>query len=320
MMKYKVVVSDNRHGDYTIEKDILKKCDAAVMVENCATEEDMIKRCKDADGILLDMAPMSERVAESLEKCRIVSRYGVGYDNVDIGACIKRKIYVTNVPDYCEEDVSDLALAHLLDCVRGVAAKDRQIRKGKWNLGRDNIFRVKGKTLALLGFGRIARCLLRKVSGLELGEVLVYDPYLSKKVIEQAGVKKVDLETALKKADYISLHMPLTPETKGIINKKAFSVMKKTAILINTSRGPLIDDEALIEALENKRIASAGLDTHSIEPLPHDSPLKRLDNCVLTDHAGFNTQEAIIELKTKAACNIKDVFEGKEPKYWINKF
>jgi D-3-phosphoglycerate dehydrogenase len=320
MAKYKVVVSDNRHGDYSIEKDILKKCDAAVIVENCVTEEDMIKKCKDADGVLLNMAPMSKRVVESLEKCKIVSRYGVGYDNVDIEACTKRKIYVSNVPDYCEEDVSDLALAHLFACVRGIVAKDRQIREGKWNLGRENVFRIKGKTLALLGFGRIARCLFRKISGFGLKEVLVYDPYLSKEIIEQTGAKKVDFETALKQADYISVHMPLTSETRGLIDKKAFSIMKKTAILINTSRGPLIDDEALIEALENKRIAFAGLDTHSIEPLPQDSPLKRLDNCVLTDHTGFNTQEAIVELKTKAACNIKNVFEGKELKYWINKF
>ncbi|NQT67324.1 MAG: C-terminal binding protein [Actinobacteria bacterium] len=320
MTKYKVVVSDNRHGDYSIETGILKKCDAQVVVENCVTEEDMMEKCKDADGILLDMAPMSKKVAGGLENCKIVSRYGVGYDNVDIEACTKKRIHVSNVPDYCEEDVSDLALAHLLACVRGVATKDRQIREGGWDLGRENVFRIKGKTLALLGFGRISRCLFKKISGFGLKGVLIYDPYLSKEVIEQTGAKKVDFETALKQADYISLHMPLTSETRGIIDKKAFSIMKKTAILINTSRGPLIDDEALIDALENKKIAFAGLDTHNVEPLPEDSPLKKLDNCVLTDHTGFNTQEAIIELKTKAACNVRDVLEGREPKYWINKF
>jgi D-3-phosphoglycerate dehydrogenase len=320
MGKYKVVVSDNRHGDYSIEKEILEKCDATVVVENCFTEEDMIEKCRDADGILLDMAPMTGRVVESLEKCKVISRYGVGYDNVDIEACTRKKIYVANVPDYCEEDVSDLALAHLFACVRGITIRDRLIREGKWNIGRENVFRIKGKTLSLLGFGRIARCLFRKVSGLGLKEVLVYDPYLTSEEIEKAGAKKVDFETALKNADYISLHMPLTPETKGIIDKKAFSLMKKTAIIINTSRGPLIDEEALIDALENKKIAFAGLDTHNVEPLPENSPLKKLDNCVLTDHTGFNTQEAIVELKTKVACNVKDVFENKEPRYWVNKF
>ncbi|MDD5600985.1 MAG: C-terminal binding protein [Actinomycetota bacterium] len=320
MGKYKVVVSDNRHGDYSIEKEILEKCDAIVVVENCFTEEDMIEKCRDADGILLDMAPMTGRVVESLEKCKVISRYGVGYDNVDIEACTRKKIYVANVPDYCEEDVSDLALAHLFACVRGITIRDRLIREGKWNIGRENVFRIKGKTLSLLGFGRIARCLFRKVSGLGLKEVLVYDPYLTSEEIEKAGAKKVDFETALKNADYISLHMPLTPETKGIIDKKAFSLMKKTAIIINTSRGPLIDEEALIDALENKKIAFAGLDTHNVEPLPENSPLKKLDNCVLTDHTGFNTQEAIVELKTKVACNVKDVFENKEPRYWVYKF
>jgi D-3-phosphoglycerate dehydrogenase len=280
MGKYKVVVSDNRHGDYSIEKEILEKCDATVVVENCFTEEDMIEKCRDADGILLDMAPMTGRVVESLEKCKVISRYGVGYDNVDIEACTRKKIYVANVPDYCEEDVSDLALAHLFACVRGITIRDRLIREGKWNIGRENVFRIKGKTLSLLGFGRIARCLFRKVSGLGLKEVLVYDPYLTSEEIEKAGAKKVDFETALKNADYISLHMPLTPETKGIIDKKAFSLMKKTAIIINTSRGPLIDEEALIDALENKKIAFAGLDTHNVEPLPENSPLKKLDNLI----------------------------------------
>ncbi|MDD5622733.1 MAG: C-terminal binding protein [Actinomycetota bacterium] len=320
MTKYKVVVSDNRHGDYSIETGILKKCDAQVVVENCVTEEDMIEKCKDADGILLDMAPISGKVIGALEKCKIISRYGVGYDNVDVEACTKKRIYVANVPDYCEEDVSDLALAHLFACARGIAAKDRQIRKGGWNIERENTFRIKGKTLALLGFGRISRCLFRKVSCLGLREILVYDPYLSRELIESTGAKKVSFETALKQADYISLHMPLTPETRGIIDKKAFSIMKKTAILINTSRGPLIDEEALIDALENKKIACAGLDTHNVEPLPADSPLKRLDNCVLTDHTGYNTQEAIIDLKTKAACNIKNVLEGREPEYRVNEF
>lgn len=320
MAKYKVVVSDERHGDYSIETEILKKCDAQVVVENCVTEEDMIKKCKDADGILLDMAPMSKKVVEALEKCRTVARYGVGYDNVDVETCTKKRIYVSNVPDYCKEDVSDLALAHLFTCVRGIATKDRKIREGGWNLGRENIFRIKGKTLALIGFGRISRCLFKKVSGFGLKEVLVCDPYITREIIEQAGAKKVDFETALKQADYISLHMPLTSETKGIIDKKAFSIMKKTAILINTSRGPLVEDDALIDALKSKKIAFAGLDTHNIEPLPKDSPLMKLDNCVLTDHTGFNTQEAIVELKTKIAWNIKDVLEGRQPKYWINKF
>ena len=148
----------------------------------------------------------------------------------------------------------------------------------------------------------------------------MYDPYLSRELIESTGAKKVDFETAIKNADYISLHMPLTSETRGIIDKKAFSIMKKTAILINTSRGPLIDEEELINALENKKIAFAGLDTYNVEPLPEESPLKKLDNCVLTDHTGFNTQEAIIELKTKVACNVRDVLEGREPEYLINKF
>lgn len=320
MAKFKVVVSDNRHGDYSIEAAVLKPADAEVVIEDCSTVEEMIIACKDADGVLLDQAPMTAKVIESMTKCKVISRYGVGYDNVDVEACTKKKIYVANVPDYCMEDVSDHAMAMFFACVRRITLRDKQVRQGGWNMDRSGIYRIKGKVFTLMGFGNIARCLIRKLSGLGLKTIFVYDPYVSKEIIEELGAQKADLETALSQADYISLHMPVTAETKGIINKKSFSLMKNSAIIINTARGPLIDEEALIDALSNGKIAFAGLDTHCKEPLPADSPLIKMDNCILTDHVGFYSDESMNELHTKIAQNIKAVLEGGLPIYPVNKF
>ena len=191
---YKVVVSDKRHADYAIEEKILTECGAKLDVLNCANEKDMIENCADADGILLDMAPMTREVVASLKKCKIVSRYGVGYDNVDVKACTEKKIYVANVPDYCCNDVSEMALALLFASQRQIAQRDRKIREGEWNLQFPNTFRVKGKVLSLLGFGRISRAIAQKASGFELKEILVYDPYVDSRTISAAGGRKVSLE------------------------------------------------------------------------------------------------------------------------------
>jgi len=164
----------------------------------------------------------------------------------------------------------------------------------------------------------IARCLYKKIKGLNFSDILVYDPYVDEKTISSEGAKKVDWETALKSADYISVHMPLNDKTKGIINEKAFSIMKRTAILINTSRGPIIDENALIKALKEGQINSAGLDVHTKEPLRPDSPFMDIENCVLTDHTGWYSEESIKELKRKAAENIRNVLKGGEPFYPVN--
>ncbi len=319
-MQYTVVVSDNRHRDYEIERSILEECGAELIVADCKSEAQLLEACRNADGVLLDLAPMTAAVAQGLDRCRVISRYGVGYDNVDVPACTKKGIVVANVPDYCAEDVSDLAIGHLFACLRHISARDRMVRQGGWNIAKEKEFRIKGKTLSLLGFGNIARTLCRKVSGFGLGRILVYDPYVPEETIRSCGAQKASLEDALSLGDFISLHMPVTEETRGIINGNTLSLMQDTAILINTSRGPLIDDSALVRALQENRIAAAGLDTHNSEPLKSDSPFLQLDNCVLTDHTGYSTEESIVELKTKCAWNVRLVLEGGKPPYQINKF
>jgi D-3-phosphoglycerate dehydrogenase len=320
MAKYKVVVTDDRHKDYEVERQVFSDMDVELTVANCQTEDEVIEACKDADGILCNLAPMPARVIESLEKCKVISRYGVGFDNVDVNACTKKGIWLANVTDYCMEDVSDHALALLMSCARKTARRDAQVRKGMWNIGAaDPIYRLAGKTFSFLGFGKIARCLHRKIVGFNFAEILVYDPYLTEEQIAQCGAKKVSFEEAISKGDYISIHIPLTNETRGVINAKAFDMMKNTAIIVNTSRGPIINEKDLIDALKQGKINSAGLDVHNKEPLDKDSELFRIENCVLTDHVGWYSEESIVELKTKVAENVKAVLNGGVPAYPVNR-
>lgn len=320
MAGFKVVVTDDRHKTYEEEKQVLSGIGAEVVVANCFTEDEVLKACRDANGILANMAPVTAKVVENLQNCKVISRYGVGYDNVDVSACTAKGIYVTNVTDYCTEEVSDHALALLMACARKVARRDVQVRAGKWNItSEDPIYRMAGKVFTLLGYGAIARTLHRKIAGFNFSRILVYDPYVDKETIESAGAEKVDWETAIREADYISIHIPLNEKTRGMVDSRAFAMMKPTAIMVNTSRGPVINEQALIDALISKKINSAGLDVHCKEPLDPDNRLMKIENCVLTDHAGWYSEESISELKTKAAENVRDVLTGKKPKYLVNK-
>ena len=321
MARFKIVMTDDRHKTYEEEKKVLNAIDAELIIANCNTAGDVLEVSKDADGILVNLAPMPAEIIEQLKNCKVISRYGVGYDNVDVAACTKKRIYLTNVPDYCAEEVSDQALALLMACARKVARRDAQVRAGKWNIGKsDPIYRIAGKTISLLGFGTIARCMFRKIKGLEFSRIMIYDPFIDGETIRSMGGEKVDWEEALSKADFISVHMPLNDKTRGIINSAAFAIMKPTAIIINTSRGPVIDERALIDALTTGRINSAGLDVHTKEPLDKESPFMKIENCVLTDHAGWYSEEAMSELKRKAAENVRDVLLNGKPKYPVNKF
>ena len=314
MNKYRVYVTDQRQPSFEIERKILEECNAELILCNCRTAEDIAKDCKDADAILLDLAPMTAAAIYGLKKCRVISRYGVGVDNVDLKAAAECNIQVTNVPDYCMEDVSDHALALLFACLRNVVLRDREIRKGRWNIQAPG-YRLQGKTLGVIGAGRIARVLVRKVSGFGLKEVVAYDPFLTAEQIAEYGMRKVEFSELLAISDFVSLHLNLTDQTRGIIDAKALAQMKKSAILINVSRGGLIDADALLDTLQNNAILCAGLDTHSTEPVPIDSGFMGLDNVVMTDHSAYNTIEGVTELKTKAAKNVASVLRGEKPAY-----
>jgi D-3-phosphoglycerate dehydrogenase len=319
MATLRVAVTDDRYGSYEEENAVLRQIGVSVEVHDRMDEAETVRVLAQADGILVNLHPLPAGVIEKLERCRVISRYGVGYDNVDVETATSKGIWVARVPDYCLEDVSDQALALLLGCVRKVAFKDRRIREGAWNLHREQpSYRIAGKTLGLIGYGAIARTLHRKMSGLHLDRVLAFDPYLDPEKIAENGAQAVTLRRLLKESDYISVHAPLNEETRGLIGSRELALMKKTAILVNTSRGPLLEEKAVAAALAGGEIAAAGLDVFESEPLPPDSPLLRLDNAVLSDHAGWYSEESVAELKTKAAWNVLEVLRGGKPVYPVN--
>jgi D-3-phosphoglycerate dehydrogenase len=319
MATLKVVVTDDRYGSYEEENTVLQEIGVTVEVHDGMDEGETVRVLRDADGILVNLHPLPAGIIGKLEKCRVISRYGVGYDNVDVEAATSKGIWVARVPDYCLEDVSDQALALLLGCIRKVAFKDRRIREGAWNLHKvQPSYRIAGKTLGLIGYGAIARTLHRKMSGFGLGRVLVFDPYLDPRKISENGAEPATLEKLLRESDYVSVHAPLNAETRGLIGSSQINLMKRTAILVNTSRGPILEEQAVADALAAGRIAAAGLDVFESEPLPPGSPLLKLDNAVLSDHAGWYSEESLAELKTKAAKNVLAVLKGEKPPYPVN--
>ncbi|MBU4200656.1 MAG: C-terminal binding protein [Verrucomicrobia bacterium] len=319
-MSYQVIIADDRYPHYQEETEVLQPIGAAIVNIKSQAPVDLLNACRQADGIIVNLASMTADIIRELAKCRIISRYGVGYDNVDVKAATARGIWVANVPDYCGEDVSDQALALLMSCVRKVALRDRQVRAGVWNIqSAGPQWRLKGKTFVLFGYGQIARILHRKLAGFQLGRVLVVDPFVDAEVIRAAGAEKADWDTALHEGDFFSIHMPLNDQTRGLFNEAIFRKMKCTAIVINTSRGGLIDERSLAKALAEGWINSAGLDVFEKEPINADNPLLTLDNITVSGHTGWYTEESQTELKRKAAENVRDVLTRGKPKYAVNK-
>ncbi len=322
MARYKAVILDDRYESHALERQELAKADADVVEVRTAnpSEEEVLAACRDADAIVVNLAKLPGSVIRQLEKCRVIARYGVGFDNVDAKAATEKGIRVVNVPDYCMEEVSDQALALILACARQIRFRDEAIRAGKWDTAEAGpIYRIAGKTFGIVGFGNIPQALHRKLKGFDPGAVLVYDPFIPAEVVERAGAKLVDLDTLLRESDYISVHAPLTEKTRHMFGGEQFAKMKPTAIFVNTSRGGLVDTAALAEALEKGTIAWAGIDVHEQEPVPKDYPLLKMPNAVLSDHKGFYSEESLQELQRKAAACAAEVLMGRTPKSVVNR-
>lgn len=320
MAGFRVVVTDDRFGSYEEEKRVLDAIGCSLEVCDFTDGHDADDKLRTADGVLVNMFPMTAERIASLERCRVLSRYGVGYDNVDIEAATAKGIWVARVPDYGYEEVSDHSLAMLLGLSRNLPYVDRRVRQGGWNLKNEyQSHRIKGSILGIVGFGRIGRALCRKAAGFGFSRILVYDPYVGSAAVSRRGAESVNLPTLLGVSDFVSLHLPLTDETRGLIDAAALRTMKPTAMLINTSRGGIVDEAALAEALETGTIAGAGLDVHETEPIPDDSRLKSIPRVILSDHTAYYSEESIVELKQKAARNIVEVLSGGEPSYPVNR-
>jgi D-3-phosphoglycerate dehydrogenase / 2-oxoglutarate reductase len=320
LANYKVVITDWEFEDLRYEESVLNQTDGIeIVAANCRNEDEVIKACQNADGIINQYAPLSRRVIESLENCKIITRYGVGVNTIDIDAATEKGISVANVPDYCMDEVADHALAIMLSWIRKVVVANNQVKEGNWDFKVTRpIYRLRGRTLGLIGFGKIPQALAEKVKPLGLN-VIAADPYYPPQDAKRKGVTLVSLENLLELSDIISVHAPLTPATKGMLGKEQFARMKKKPLIINTSRGPVINEGDLIEALTLGQIAGAALDVIEEEPISNRHPFLSMDNVILTPHVAWYSEEAEAEMRTKAAMGVMDVLIHKEyPKYLVN--
>ena len=313
--KPKIVITDCDHPSVEIEREVLSEIDPEFILAQCNTEDEVIEVAKDADGIINQYAPITRRVIESLKRCKVIVRYGVGVDNIDVEAATEHKIIVANVPDYCIDEVSTHALALILACARGITLLDRKRRAKRWDFTLAKpLFRTQGKTLGLFGLGRIGRMVAQKASGFDF-RIIAYDPYVSK---VDGGIKLVEFSQLLPDSDFVSIHVPLTAETRHSFGENELKKMKKTAYLINTARGPIVDEKALYQALKNRWIAGAALDVMEKEPPDWNSSLLQLDNLIITPHISFYSEESYVELKTKVAQAVLSVLKGELPRPIVN--
>jgi D-3-phosphoglycerate dehydrogenase / 2-oxoglutarate reductase len=314
----RVVIIDDGYANYDVERAIVGSIGARLELSPCRGDQATVAGAiRNADAVLVRESPINAAAIAGASHLAGIVRYGIGVDNIDQVAATDRRIYVANVPDYGTEDVSDHAMALLLAVARRVSTRDAFVRSGGWNSGsREKIYRIAGKTLGLIGYGRIARAFERKMRGFGVTRVLVYDPHAN----VPPGVESVDIDTLCRESDYLSLHAPLTPDTRHMLADRQIALMKRTAILVNTSRGALIDEAALTRALSENRIFGAGLDVFETEPPDHTNLLLKLPNTVLSDHAGWYSEESVTDLQRKAAEEIVRILSGHEPINWINRW
>ena len=288
------------------------------MVAGGGSADEIIALAPQADAILTCWKDVPAEALDIAPNCRVVSRYGIGLDNIPIGRATELGMLVTNVPDFCLEEVSDHVMALLLATARQLFPLARTAERSDWTRETPRpIPRVKGQTLGLIGFGNIARALVPKALGFGL-RVMAYTPRLRPEDAPQGVEVTNELATLLAASDYVSIHSPLTEETAHLINDAALAKMKSNALLINTSRGGVIDEGALVRALKEGRIAGAALDVTDPEPPPGDNPLLSLENVIVTPHAAFYSVAATAELARKAAENVVTVLRGEVPKTLVN--
>jgi D-3-phosphoglycerate dehydrogenase len=293
----------------------LKRIDPELRMAKSASANDILAVARDADAVLVTYAKLSGELLQELRRCKVIGRFGLGVDNIDTPAAARLGITVTYVPDYCLREVSDHAMALLLALARKVPFSNRLVQSGRWEVPPIvPLRRLEGQVLGLVGFGNIPRAVAPKAKAFGL-RVITHDPYVSADVAKALGVENMSFEDLLGCSDFVSVHAPLVPATRGLMNAAAFARMKKGAFLVNTARGPLVDETALVAALDSGHLAGAALDVVTVEPLATDSPLLQRDNVILTPHTAFYSIEALEELQTKCASDVARVLTGEKPIY-----
>lgn len=317
--KYRILVTDYVWPSTEPEREVLAGIGAEVIEAPDPSEDTLTALAADVDGIMTCFAQVTPRVVQAARKCVVISRYGVGVDNIAVETATGEGIVVTYVPDYCVDEVSDHVMALLLTWNRQIGFYGQVAKQGRWG-GTPSpvpLVRLRGHKLGIIGLGRIGRLVAGKAQAFGL-EVLGYDPYLSAGDSLPVGVKSVDLPTLLSDSDYVTIHAPLNDATRRLISTEELSLMKSTAYIINCARGPIIDEAALYAALRDRRIAGAGLDVLEEAAPSVDNPLFQLDNVLVTPHVAFLSQQSVHELEVRTAQATADVLQGRMPQFLVN--
>jgi D-3-phosphoglycerate dehydrogenase len=312
-----VAVADSPFPTLDPAREVLSRIGAELLLATEPMPDAILRVATDADALLVTYAKITAEMIQTLARCRIISRFGIGVDNVDVAAATSAGILVTKVPDYCIDEVSDHALALLLSLARKIPFANAQVHAGRWEMSAVvPIHRLRGSVLGLAGFGRIPQLVAPKARAFGL-RVIAHDPYVSPEIFTRAGVEAVEFSQLLNISDYVSVHTPLVPETRGLFGADAFRQMKPTAYLINTARGPIVDETALARALDAGHLAGAALDVMAQEP-PVGSPLVGRTNVILTPHTSFYSEESLVDLQVKAAEEVVRVLTGQAPRNPVN--
>ncbi len=325
-MSYKIVITDLEHPTIAPELEVLAAIEARVERYDCRTEQEVIEAGVGADGLMVAFAPITAKVLESLPGCSIVARYGTGVEMIDVMAATERGVVVTNVPDFCMDEVADHTLALLLASARKIVYLDRAVRDGwaasdgYWRTTTiaNPMYRLSKQSLGIIGLGRIGQRVARRAQAFGMRVIAAPDEAVSPAQAAELNVSVVPLEEVFAQADYLSLHVPLTEKTYHLVDAERLALMKPTATIVNASRGPVIDQAALVQALQSGRLGGAALDVYEQEPLAPDDPLLEMENVVLCSHAAWYSVDAFHEMKVKTAQAIVDHFQGRVPRYVLN--
>jgi D-3-phosphoglycerate dehydrogenase len=314
-MKPLIAVTDSVFPSLDPAMAALARLEPEMRMAKSAAAEDILAVARDADAVLVTYAKMSGDLIRQLKRCKAIGRFGIGVDNIDLPAAAEMGITVTYVPDYCVREVSDHAMALLLALARKIPFSNKLVQSGRWEMPAVvPIHRLDGRVLGLVGFGNIPRRLAPKAQAFGL-RVVTHDPYVPPDVLKAANVEGVAFDRLLQISDFVSIHAPLNPATRGLFNAETFRKMKPGALLVNTARGPLVDEQALVEALKAGQLGGAALDVVASEPLAKNSPLIGHDDIILSPHTAFYSEEALAELQTKCATDVARVLSGEPPVY-----
>jgi D-3-phosphoglycerate dehydrogenase len=313
-----VVITDHPWPSVDIERDVLANAGIRLVDADGVSERELLAYVADAEGIMTCFAPVTQAVIDAAPRLRVIGRIGVGVDNIDVAAATARSIPVTNVPAYCIDEVAEHTLALLLSLRRRLADHDRRLRSGHWGLDPARpLHRLAGQTLGVLGLGRIGTAVARAAQGFDM-QIIACTEFPGAEALARIGIEAVTLSELASRADVVSIHLPLTDQTRGIVNAEFLAAMKPDAMLINVARGEIVDHDALVTALAAGTIGGAGLDVFAQEPLADDDPLLGSPNTVLTPHVAFYSEESLRDLARLASENVAAVLRDLPPASIVN--